>query len=151
MMRTAQLIDRYIPDNTVIVGELNLAKILAEVGTRTHYVYFLLAELDDGQTIVKIGTSAVIERRILLIKNRVSYKIIELLGQIEGDQELESTLHLAFHKFKHAKEWFYFEPIEFHIAEFLQNHGVDPEACFHKRNQVFSKVAAKMQDNQCKN
>lgn len=148
-MRTSQFLDRYFPADTILHGDLHMAKVIAELGTRNHYVYFLLAELDDGQRIVKVGTSAVLDRRMSLIKSRVPYKVIELLGQIEGDEELESSLHLAFHKFKFAKEWFYFDPIEFYVADFLQNNGVDPEKCFEKRDRLFSKIHAKISEIKC--
>ena len=149
-MRTSQFIDRYIPANTIVYGELLMAKIIVELGTRDHYVYFLLADLDDGRKIVKVGTSTNIERRVFLIKNRVPYKIDRIIGQVCGDEELESHLHNAFHKFKYAKEWFHFEPVKDYIYELLENYGVNPDESFKVRDENFGKIQQRI-NQQCNN
>jgi hypothetical protein len=149
-MNTAKMIKLYYPENKVLFAELHYCKILLALGTRTHYVYFLLAELDDGQQVVKIGTTTNIARRLLLIKQRVPYKIKAILGQVEGDQELESHLHLSFCKFKYSKEWFYYEPIRHHIDDLLENYGVSHQECFEKRDAQFGKIEQQMSE-QCNN
>jgi hypothetical protein len=149
-MNRSRMIKLYYPDNQVALPELDYCKILLALGTRTHYVYFLLAELDDGKQIVKIGTTTNIERRLLLIKQRVPYKIQAILGQLEGDQELESHLHLSFCKFKYSKEWFYYEPLRHHIADLLENYGVSHQECFEKRDAQFCKVQQQLSE-QCNN
>jgi len=149
-MNQSQMIKRYYPDNEVLWGEFEYCKVLLEMGTRTHYVYFLLAELEDGKQIVKIGTTTNIDRRLLLIKQRVPYKIQSILGQVEGDQELESNLHLSFCKLKYSKEWFYYESLIPYIAELLENYGVSHQECFEKRDAKFSEIDQRIRQ-QCNN
>ena len=59
-MNRSRMIKLYYPDNQVALPELDYCKILLALGTRTHYVYFLLAVLDDGKQIVNLGSTTYI-------------------------------------------------------------------------------------------
>ena len=105
-------------------GDVNLlqyrhAQKILERGVRQHYVYFILAESED-RSAIKIGTSTDPHGRLAAIRGdttkrpdwvRASPAQLRLHGWVNGDQELEKTLHLAFAKYRIVGEWFAYAPI----------------------------------------
>ena len=137
------MLDFYYKEKIVIPNEFQRCKDIIEIGTRPHFVYFLLAKTKANEDIVKIGTSTQVNRRVEMIKTRTVHHIDKVLGQVEGDEELESALHLAFYKFQYEKEWFYFKPVKNHIEELLREYGLDPEV--RHKEQVDNWLRIKME------
>jgi hypothetical protein len=85
------------------------------------YVYFILAEAEDFEPLVKIGLSLDIYRRMNEIKldvDRGNYDVdwlvtgaetLRLLGIVEGTQPLETAFHKAFKRKAAGREWFWYD------------------------------------------
>jgi len=109
-----------------------------ERGTRTHYVYFIVAEPVDPrlETLVKIGTAVDVDRRLADIRrgsarrpawlaDLSAARRIDVAGYVEADGEVESMLHRAFAKYrKQGTEWFAIEPLRSDIQAILRAHCV---------------------------
>lgn len=107
--------------------DLNLSRALAimDRGTRRHYVYFILADL-NGQAAVKIGTTTDVDARLSALRidgtkrpDGIDPASLQLLGWVEGDRELEVALHRAFLTHRLTGEWFTYSPITKHIDAVL--------------------------------
>jgi hypothetical protein len=85
------------------------------------YVYFILAESEGLEPLVKIGLSLDIYRRMNEIKlevDRGNYDVdwlvtgaetLRILGIVEGTQPLETALHKAFKRKAAGREWFWYD------------------------------------------
>lgn len=111
---------------------LTRAKQILSRGVRTHYVYFIAVETERGAA-VKIGTSHDPDGRIVGIRRRgvkVPDHVVphlgqaHLVGQVEGDNELETELHRAFAHANLIGEWFDYDQISDDIDELLAVHCV---------------------------
>lgn len=68
-------------------------------------VYFVMA-VDDPGKFVKIGfTESSIESRLAVMQTGCPYRLAVVLT-INGDRDLESSLHRRFRKSRHRGEWF---------------------------------------------
>ena len=99
------------------------------------YVYFILANTEGFDPLVKIGLSLDPERRFIEICNDLEagkYDIdwlqtgtesLSILGLLEGTQPLETALHKAFKKYKAGREWFWYnDELEEIIDELLSDY-----------------------------
>lgn len=110
-------------------AELQLAFEIARVGMRPHYVYFVAAQDDSYDTLVKIGTSTSVSVRMQQIARDIQNgpdwlkttpdAELCLLGYVVGDQELERQLHKAFKAHRAGGEWFWYKPLECAIDDLL--------------------------------
>ena len=100
-------------------NQLNRARMILNRGVRPHYVYFLRATTLDNDAI-KIGTTTDPNGRMSALKYdstkhpawvRQPDTRVTLHGWVNGDQELEKTLHRAFTDYRIVGEWFDFSEI----------------------------------------
>ena len=85
------------------------------------YVYFILAEAEGFDPLVKIGLTVDLPRRFKEILSDVDtgkYELdwlaggadsLRVLGILEGNQPLETALHKAFKRKAAGREWFWFD------------------------------------------
>lgn len=122
-------------------GQVRLGKAIDIIrrGTRTHYVYFIMAQphdsIDGAEDCVKIGTTTDPDYRLMSIRTRAfkcpewlsdtsRAKRIDYIGYVVGDQELEKELHRAFSDYRISGEWFALAPLVEHIRFLLRDYCV---------------------------
>ena len=99
------------------------------------YVYFILADTEGFDPLVKIGLSIDPDRRLIEICNDIEsgkYAIewletgtesLSILGLLEGTQPLETALHKDFQKYKAGREWFWYnDELEEIIDDLLSDY-----------------------------
>jgi hypothetical protein len=111
---------------------LDRATDLLRRGVRPHYVYFMMVET-PWMTAVKIGTSYDPEQRINSIRRAgckcpegIKYHLntASLIGQVEGDAELERELHRSFAAARLDGEWFNYSLIQNDVISLLSQFCV---------------------------
>jgi hypothetical protein len=117
-------------------GAYDQAVTIVNRGLRPHFVYFMLAEAEPFQPLVKIGTTTDVNARMTQVGRQLRKgpdwlqdfpaDAFTLMGFVIGDRELEQQLHRAFADHTAGREWFVFPPIEAAIDMFLSDHCVCP-------------------------
>ena len=102
------------------IGWLNTAYHYVRKPVKS-YVYFILAEAEGFDPLVKIGLTVDLPRRFKEISSDIDtgkYEIdwlaggadtLRVLGILEGNQPLETALHKAFKRKAAGREWFWFD------------------------------------------
>lgn len=100
------------------------------------YVYFIVAEAEGLDPLVKIGLSLDVPRRYKEIGQEIDKGLypdwlvmgcdsLRVLGYLEGTQPLETALHKAFKSKAIGREWFdYDQDLEQAIDELLSDYCV---------------------------
>jgi hypothetical protein len=128
------------------------AVTIANRGLRPHYVYFMLAETEPLEPLIKIGTTTDVKARLTQVSRQLhkapdwladgGAETLSVIGYVIGDRELEQELHRAFADHRAGLEWFWFAPIEAAIDALLSDFCVCKPCLVADSLNVVPKVGA---------